>query len=288
MVFLLGLTLAGCSTGAPKASSTAEYKEVEHGQLTSGAFVSELSGKRVKVRATFYGQNAALLPDGYASGRYLAFQTAGADPLRAPGFLIVVAPKTMANTIFAATVSETKLIISGRAAPVLEYNATSAVLGRPTKTLIIEAHRIEIDTTSDQTVTGPATAVAPAPESITTRPAPPQAGDLNGTFVGEITNQQLVLGVASGQTSSLRVTFAIVQSGDQITGIWTTTSGASGTISGTVKGQVINSLSGKQVDPCNGDFKGAAFIAGNGILAGTFVGTDCKGTYMSNFRVTRQ
>jgi len=94
----------------------------------------------------------------------------------------------------------------------LEYNATSAVLGRPTKTLIIEAHRIEIDATSDHTATRPATPVAPAPEPIVTRPAAPQAGDLNGTFVGEITNTPIVLGVASGQVTSLHVTFTIVQS----------------------------------------------------------------------------
>jgi len=55
-----------------------------------------------------------------------------------------------------------------------------------------------------------------------------------------------------------------------------------------VKGQLISSLSAKQVDPCDGDFRGAAFIAGDGALAGTYAGTDCKGMHMSKFRVNRQ
>lgn len=123
--------------------------------------------------------------------------------------------------------------------------------------------------TSAQSVTPPVTGSA--------------AAGLSGTFSGDIVAK------AGQQTFSMRITFTIVQTGDQLAGAWNTTAATSGTVSGTVGGTAITGFRARQHNPCEGEFVGAAVIEGNGTrLRGSYTGTDCVGSVTASFVVDRQ
>ena len=68
-----------------------------------------------------------------------------------------------------------------------------------------------------------------------------------------------------------------------------TSGGTSGTVSGTVTEGRISAFSVKQVNPCEGDFNGAAVIEGDGLrLRGSYTGGDCSGSVTASFVVNRQ
>lgn len=66
-------------------------------------------------------------------------------------------------------------------------------------------------------------AIVRPPTSAASKPA-----GLNGTFTGDIQ------GMAYGKAFAMRVTFTLVQNGDQVVGVWNTTGGTSGTVSGLI------------------------------------------------------
>jgi len=119
--------------------------------------------------------------------------------------------------------------------------------------------------------------------SFKLKPGAPLAAarTLDGTFSGEITGQ------AKGQTFTMRVTFTLVQSGDQLVGVWNTTGGTSGTVQGVVGGGQVSDFRAKQVNPCEGAFTGAAVVEA-GRLRGSYTGVDCNGPVTASFVVTRQ
>jgi hypothetical protein len=119
-------------------------------------------------------------------------------------------------------------------------------------------------------------------KAVATTSVPTHAG-LTGTYTGEIT------GTARGQAASIRVTFTLVQNGDNVVGVWTTTGGTSGTVSGTVQEGRISAFRAKQVNPCEGDLTGAAVIEDSGArLRGSYAGDDCTGHVTASFVVNRQ
>lgn len=112
---------------------------------------------------------------------------------------------------------------------------------------------------------------------------PPQRTGLDGTYAGEIT------GNAQGRAFTMRVSFTVVQSGEQIAGAWTTTGGASGTITGILTESGIRDLRARQLNPCAGEFGGVAVVeAGGNRLRGSYVGRDCGGPVTASFTVDRQ
>jgi len=121
--------------------------------------------------------------------------------------------------------------------------------------------------------------------SETTRPSTSTpvaaASGLDGTFSGEITGQ------ARGQAFTMRVTFTLVQSGDQVVGVWHTATGTSGTVQGVVSGGQVPDFRVKQVNPCEGAFAGVAVIE-SGRHRGSYAGVDCNGPATASFVMTRQ
>jgi hypothetical protein len=106
---------------------------------------------------------------------------------------------------------------------------------------------------------------------------------LSGTYTGEIA------GTARGQDFTMRVTFTIVQTGDEIAGAWTTTGGTSGGVAGKIVGERITGFRAKQLNPCEGEFAGAAAIEDGGArLRGAYEGSDCSGSVRASFVVRRQ
>ena len=122
----------------------------------------------------------------------------------------------------------------------------------------------------------------PAGSTTARVPAPPNG--LSGTFTGAIA------GIQDRQPFSMRMTLTLVQTGEQITGVWTTTGGTSGTM--TARVTVYNTLidvRAKQTKPCEGEFLGTAVIEDNWRrLRGTYAGGGCGGTVSASFLVTRQ
>ncbi|MBI4589996.1 MAG: hypothetical protein HY725_14275 [Candidatus Rokubacteria bacterium] len=128
----------------------------------------------------------------------------------------------------------------------------------------------------------------PVTDASEPRPTPttialaPSTG-LNGTFTGEIT------GNARGREFSMKVTFTLVQSGDQVAGAWNTTGGTSGTVTGTIREGNISDFQARQVNPCEGKLAGMAVIENNNIrLRGSYTGSDCSGSVTASFVVNRQ
>jgi hypothetical protein len=106
---------------------------------------------------------------------------------------------------------------------------------------------------------------------------------VNGTYAGDIT------GTSGGQAFALRMTFTLVQTGDQIVGTWNTTAGTSGTITAKVVELRMLDFRAKQMNPCEADFQGAAVIEADGArLRGTYAGSGCDTTISASFVVGRQ
>jgi len=117
---------------------------------------------------------------------------------------------------------------------------------------------------------------APAPAATIPR-------GLNGTYAGEIS------GKAGGQGFTMRVTFTLVQSGNQIVGTWNTTGGASGTVVGVVEEVRVSDFRARQVNPCTCEFVGDIAVEGDGrVLRGAYRGSDCSGNVTAAFEAVRQ
>jgi hypothetical protein len=123
------------------------------------------------------------------------------------------------------------------------------------------------------------TAMTPTPQPAV---IPPSSG-LNGTFAGEVS------GIQGDRSFTMGVSFTIVQTDDKIAGAWTTTSGTSGTVTGTVAGQTLTEIRVKQINPCGGEFGGIASIENGGLrLRGSYLGNGCGSPVNASFVVTRQ
>ena len=120
---------------------------------------------------------------------------------------------------------------------------------------------------------------------IVTPPAPPASAPgldgLTGTYTGEVTG-------GGARVGKVGVTFSVVQSGGEIAGTWTTTSGSTGTLAGVVTENGIRDLRFRKLNPCSGDFNGVAILEPGMILRGSYVGRDCSGSVTGLFTVTRQ
>jgi hypothetical protein len=133
----------------------------------------------------------------------------------------------------------------------------------------------------DERVPGESVASAP-PAPGASQPSPPSGG-ISGTYAGEIA------ATLEGRAISRRITFTIVQNGDEIAGAWSTTAGASGAIAGTASEAAITAFRATQLNPCAGSFSGSATIENNGMtLRGSYAGRDCNGNYTAAFVVRRQ
>lgn len=119
---------------------------------------------------------------------------------------------------------------------------------------------------------------------ITQRPsAPPAASGLNGTYTGDIA------GASRGQSFAMRVTFTLVQSGNQIAGTWNTTGGTSGTVTGVLEEGRVLDFRARQVNPCLGEFLGTVAVENNAnLLRGRYSGLDCGGAVSASFEAARQ
>src|SRR5712691_6776309 len=73
LVIVATLDVAGCSTSPPSPRTAQDYVQVEFGKFVSGAFVDELSGKLVRMNMAYHSQDPRMLPEGYSSGKALAF-----------------------------------------------------------------------------------------------------------------------------------------------------------------------------------------------------------------------
>ncbi len=114
-------------------------------------------------------------------------------------------------------------------------------------------------------------------------PAGPSDPTLNGTYTGEI------VGSARGQTFAMRVTFTLVQSGNQIAGTWNTTGGTSGTVTGVLADGVVTDFRARQVNPCAGEFLGTAAVENSAsLLRGRYSGSDCGGPVAASFEAAKQ
>ena len=116
----------------------------------------------------------------------------------------------------------------------------------------------------------------------TPQPASAAAG-LSGTFTGEIA------GLQGSKPFVMRVTFTLVQTGDHIAGTWNTTGGTSGTVTARVAERRLVDFRARQINPCDGEFQGAAIIEAGGVqLRGTYVGNGCDTAVNASFVVNRQ
>lgn len=113
--------------------------------------------------------------------------------------------------------------------------------------------------------------------------SPPPSAGLSGTFSGEIA------GIQGSKPFTMRVTFTLVQTGDQVAGTWNTTGDTSGMVTATVAERRLLDFRARQINPCVGEFKGAAVIeAENSRLRGTYIGSGCGITVNASFVVDRQ
>jgi len=80
-----------------------------------------------------------------------------------------------------------------------------------------------------------------------------------------------------------------VQTGDDVAGVRNTSGGTSGTLKARVEGDRLLGFSVKQLNPCDGEFEGAAAIAlKGGRLCGSYIGAGCGVPVNASFVVTRQ
>lgn len=101
---------------------------------------------------------------------------------------------------------------------------------------------------------------------------------LNGTYSGEIS------GKARGESFTMRVTFTLVQSGNQVAGTWNTTGGTSKTVIAVIEEGRVTDFRARQVSPCQGEFVGTLAADSDGdILRGRYAGADCSGTVSAAF-----
>jgi len=111
--------------------------------------------------------------------------------------------------------------------------------------------------------------------------------DLNGTSLGIAL---VTGGTAYPPNASYPIVFDLVQSGNTVTGEYstaTTTVATSGTVAGTVSGRTFSFTLTEDV-PCSGTFTGSATVASSSIsFSGAYSGDDCSGTTQAWFSVSK-
>lgn len=104
--------------------------------------------------------------------------------------------------------------------------------------------------------------------------------DLTGTWVGTLYSS-----LVPGGTS---VVIYLVQKGNSASGTYSTGTGASGTIAGTLSGTTVTFTLTQTTPTCLGSFSGTGIVTGNQISL-TYTGHDCWGTHTNGHGlVTRQ
>jgi hypothetical protein len=134
-------------------------------------------------------------------------------------------------------------------------------------------------------IDGLAYGVEPTEPTATPRAVTPTAtatAGISGTFSGDIAGMQ------GDRPFSMRVTFTIVQTGDDVAGAWNTSGGTSGTLKARIEGDRLLGFTAKRLNPCDGEFEGAAVIeVRGGRLRGSYVGSGCGRPVNASFVVTR-
>src|SRR5215831_12263608 len=94
-------------------------------------------------------------------------------------------------------------------------------------------------------------------------------------------------GTAAPAGTIFDVVLDLVQTGSNVTGTYTTSTG-DGTVTGTVSGRTLT-FTLTQVHPCAGSFSGSATIGPlNAEMTGSFSGSDCAGTMDASFLATKR
>lgn len=136
-------SLAGCGDlqlsdrRPPPAPAQASYLDVPYAKFVSGVYVDELKDKYVSITCTFYSVMAGVVPGGFSPDRYLAFKVVAPSGMT-PGGLTVVAPKEMADAVFALKYGE-GIVARGRAFEVIVTQDNGSVF----RSLALEAQKIE-------------------------------------------------------------------------------------------------------------------------------------------------
>ncbi|MHB8523494.1 MAG: hypothetical protein ACYDH9_22425 [Limisphaerales bacterium] len=135
--------LVGCDTlqpttpRPPAAQPPAAYLDVPYAKFVSGVYVDELKDKYVSITCTFYSVMAGVVPGGFSPDRYLAFKVVAPSAMT-PGGLTVVAPKEMADAVFALKYGEA-IVAHGRAFEVIVTEDSGKVF----RSLALEAQKVE-------------------------------------------------------------------------------------------------------------------------------------------------
>jgi hypothetical protein len=108
---------------------------------------------------------------------------------------------------------------------------------------------------------------------------------VTGTWNATVTANPAAGPFAAGQFTA---TFTLAQSDAAVSGTYTTSDGASGTVSGTVSLHTL-SFTLTQSAPCEGSFTGAGTIIDAWTqMSGGYAGSDsCAGSFTVNFTATR-
>lgn len=110
---------------------------------------------------------------------------------------------------------------------------------------------------------------------------PVASASLVGVYSGN------VAGVAAAVPYSSGLTYTLSQTGNAVTGTWSTVMGNAGTVSGTVSGSSV-AFTVVQVTPCAGSVNGTGTMSNNGnTLTGSYAGTMCGQALSANFTVSR-
>jgi hypothetical protein len=87
--------------------------------------------------------------------------------------------------------------------------------------------------------------------------------------------------------TSATITFTLIQSGTTVTGTYTSSSRASGSVNGTISASTIIFTLTQTTASCPGTFSGTATVSGN-TMTFTFSGHDCLGDHYGGYgTVTR-
>ena len=114
--------------------------------------------------------------------------------------------------------------------------------------------------------------------------AAPAVQDLTGTWEGTLTG---IRGDQGGAVITDEVVFELVQIDDAVTGTFATQGGATGDLTGSLQsGEYVFTIT--QTGICVGSFTGTAAISAvNGLLEGSYEGSDCAGSIEASFTAAR-
>jgi hypothetical protein len=298
LTLILGglLGLAACATPYQARSLTGGFSDT---RLDANTFRVEFLGNAYTARErveTYLLRRAAevTLENGYD---YFVLLTAGTERN--------VAAVTMPGTYTATTTGSAYAIgssaygsavttgtyVPGATIPVSHYGASAIVKafkGRKPSDLasafnareILHYAGIPVPTTVLPVGAPPTN--APEPPRSSAAPSP-DSDTLSGTYAGAVTGEQ------SGQRLTMRMSFTIVQQGQEVTGTWTTSGGTSGTLRGVIAESRVLTFDVTQLTPCRGDFTGTAVVESReSTLIGSYSGRGCRGPVQASFSAVRQ